>query len=69
MSIKESNKKKNYSNKSDKNIKVAGTANFYIKNLLRDQFSKTDEIQKKLKIKKINIFKGRELATNFKKKT
>ena len=68
MSIKESNRKKNYSTGSDKNKKVASTK-FYLRNLLRDRFSKTDQIQKRLKIKKINVLKGRELSTDFKKKT
>ena len=66
MSIKESNKKKNYSNKSDKNIKVAGTADFYLKNIIRDTDSR---VHKKLKNIKPLYLKGRELATNFKKKT
>ena len=66
MSIKESNKKKNYSNKSNKNIKVAGTADFYLKNIIRDTDSR---VHKKLKNIKPLYLKGRELATNFKKKT
>jgi len=62
MSIKESNRKKNYSTGSDKNKKVAS---FYIRNIIRDSISK------KIKIKKIKplYFKGRELSTDFKKKT
>jgi len=65
MSIKESTSKKNYSNKSDKNKKVASASDFYIRNIIRDITSK------KIKIKKIkpSYLKGRELSTNFKKKT
>ena len=51
MSIKESNKKKNYSNKSDKNIKVAGTADFYLRNIIRDTDSRAHK-----KLKKLNLY-------------
>ena len=65
MSIKESNRKKNYSTGSDKNKKVASASDFYIRNIIRDSISK------KIKIKKIKplYLKGRELSTDFKKKT
>ena len=56
------NKKKN----QDKNIKVAGTADFYLKNIIRDTDSRA---HKKLKKIKPLYLKGRELATDFKKKT
>ena len=66
MSIKESNTKKNYSNQSNTNKKIASTASFYLKNIIRDTDSRAHKGIKKIKPL---YLKGRELATNFKTKT
>jgi len=66
MSLTDSNKKKNYSNKTDSNIKVAKT---YKKNLniirqignkAGDKFSVNKLLNKKAKIIQINIGPGKK---------